>query len=120
MGKICIGKTSDIAQGQAKGFDPMHSGKDSMFVVRKGEQLFAYVDICPHYGTTSLPWKRHKYLDSAAGYLVCAAHGALFEIETGLCVQGPCLGQKLDEIPLEVSCQKDILLSLTTIEEFKL
>ncbi|MEP1444731.1 MAG: Rieske 2Fe-2S domain-containing protein [Paraglaciecola sp.] len=120
MDKICIGKISDIVEGQARGFDPMHGGKDSMFMVRKGDQLFAYVDICPHYGSTSLPWKRHQYLDSAANHLVCAAHGALFEIASGTCVQGPCLGQKLSKIPFEFSSQNEIWISLTIIKEFEL
>lgn len=29
----------------------------------------------------------------------CATHGALFEIETGHCIAGPCLGQNLQKIP---------------------
>ncbi|MDP5039745.1 MAG: Rieske 2Fe-2S domain-containing protein [Paraglaciecola sp.] len=120
MGKLWLGNVSDIADGQAKGFDPNHSGSDTFFIVRQGNELFAYVDICPHYNDTSLPWKRHHSLDSASDYIVCAAHGALFEINNGDCVQGPCKGQKLSKIPLEVSSQQEIWISLTTIKEFNL
>lgn len=120
MSKLLLGSVADIADGQAKGFDLNDSGRDTFFIVRQGEQIFAYVDICPHYNNTSLPWKRHHYLDSASKHIVCAAHGALFEIADGHCVQGPCLGQKLRKIPIEVSSQNEIWISLTTIKEFNL
>jgi len=32
----------------------------------------------------------------------CSTHGALFNIETGECLQGPCLGQSLQAIAHEV------------------
>jgi naringenin degradation protein FdeD len=34
---------------------------------------------------------------------LCASHGALFEKSTGYCVAGPCAGQSLQTLPLEVS-----------------
>ncbi|WP_137165404.1 Rieske (2Fe-2S) protein [Salinimonas lutimaris] len=120
MSKVLLGSLSDIPPGQAKGFDPNQTGKDTFFVVRQGNQLFAYTDICPHYGNTTLPWKRHHYLDSASDHIVCAAHGALFEIDSGTCVQGPCLGQKLLKIPIEVSSHSEMWISLETLEEFNL
>ena len=120
MSKVLLGSVSDITEGHGKGFDPNQTGKDTFFVVRKDNQLFAYTDSCPHYGTTTLPWKRHQYLDSASDYIVCAAHGALFEIDNGACVQGPCLGQRLQKIPIEVSSKNEMWISLKTLKEFKL
>jgi nitrite reductase/ring-hydroxylating ferredoxin subunit len=35
--------------------------------------------------------------------ILCAAHGALFEKLTGYCVAGPCAGQSLRTVPLEVA-----------------
>lgn len=119
MSKVCLGNILDIADGQSRGFDPGCTGQDSLFVVRKGEQVYAYSDVCPHYGSTSLPWKRHQYLDAACKYIVCAAHGALFDIENGLCLQGACEGQSLIKIEVEVLPSKDIWVDLTTIKEFK-
>jgi nitrite reductase/ring-hydroxylating ferredoxin subunit len=29
-------------------------------------------------------------------YLQCHMHGAMYEIETGYCIGGPCLGARLD------------------------
>ena len=36
---------------------------------------------------------------------MCATHGALFEVETGLCIDGPCMGDYLK--PLQSSIVKD-------------
>lgn len=120
MDKHCLGNTADIEDGKAVGFDINNSGEDTFFVVRKGAEFFAYTDVCPHYGDTTLPWKRHQYLDSSAQYIVCAAHGALFEIGSGDCIQGPCMGQKLQKIPVEVSSTNEIWISLQTLKEFNL
>jgi nitrite reductase/ring-hydroxylating ferredoxin subunit len=32
-------------------------------------------------------------------FLQCATHGALFEPDSGYCVEGPCAGQYLTELP---------------------
>lgn len=119
MSNVCLGNINDIADGQAKGFDPALSGNDTVFVVRQGEQLYAFQDICPHYNSTSLPWKRHQYLDASSSYIVCAAHGALFDIQTGLCVRGPCAGQSLNNIPVEVDENQNIWLDLAHIKELE-
>ena len=120
MNKIHLGAVNDFHDGEAKGFDINNAGADTFFVVRKGNEMFAYVDICPHYNDTSLPWKRHMYLDNQSQHIVCAAHGALFDIKDGYCLQGPCLGQTLRKVPIEVSADNDIWIRLTTIEEFNL
>lgn len=102
----------DIADGESRGFDPEHLGNDSVFVVRRGNRIYAYKDICPHYGSTTLPWKRHHYLDASSTYIVCAAHGALFKIENGLCLRGPCKGASLKQITVEVTTNNEIWIDL--------
>jgi len=44
-------------------------------------------------------------------YIMCANHGALFEIDTGLCVYGPCKKQSLTAVPFSVKEDKIYLLS---------
>lgn len=92
----------DIAEREARGFDPCRAGWVSMFIVKRHSALYAYRDLCPHYGTTALPWKRNQYLDKAGDAIVCAAHGARFDIATGLCISGPCLGESLSAVKLTV------------------
>jgi nitrite reductase/ring-hydroxylating ferredoxin subunit len=35
--------------------------------------------------------------------IVCRSHGAMFEIESGLCVDGICIGQSLQRLPIQLS-----------------
>lgn len=93
---------SELRESRAQGFDPFSEGQASLFVVKKDTSLYAYRDRCPHYGTTPLPWKKNEYLDKAGDVIVCAAHGARFDITTGICISGPCLGESLSAIALHV------------------
>lgn len=89
----------DLPDGGARGFDPQRRGGDALFVVRRGQALHAWVDACPHHGTP-MAWRQDAYLNAARDRIVCAAHGAQFEIDTGRCVLGPCLGDALTPVPL--------------------
>ncbi|MET0265074.1 MAG: Rieske 2Fe-2S domain-containing protein [Duganella sp.] len=104
----------DLPDGEARGFDPYRAGQDSLLVVRQGQRLYGYRDLCPHYGDTPMAWRRHAYLDAAHRYIVCAAHGALFEIASGACVCGPCLGQSLTPVRLVVNDHKEVHLITET------
>ena len=86
----------------AKGFAiegewPLHG-----FVVRRGERVYAYVNACPHEGR-SLQWKPDAFLTRDRRLIMCSAHGAIFEIETGLCVAGPCVGAHLRALPARIA-----------------
>lgn len=96
-----LGSLADIADGDARGFDPEGTGRDSVFVVRKGFDLHAYVNACPHMDGAPMAWRKDAYLSGDRSHIVCHAHGARFEIETGLCVLGPCEGQTLTRAPIE-------------------
>ena len=71
------------------------------FVVRRGEQVFAYHNYCMHVGHP-LNWMPHDFLTKDRTAIICASHGAVYEIETGLCVQGPCLGKSLRRVDVEL------------------
>jgi len=94
-----------IAEGRARGFDPRQSGQDSVFVVRHAGRLHAWRNACPHVGGAPMAWRKDAYTNAAGTHIVCSAHGALFEPATGHCVQGPCLGQALT--PLEMDIRSD-------------
>lgn len=102
MQRVLLCHSSELAVGQARGFDPLNSGQDSLFVIKLADRIVAYRDRCPHYGSTTLPWQKDAYLDATGSYIVCAAHGALFDLQTAECVSGPCLGDALDAIPLDI------------------
>ena len=65
----------------------------SLIVRRTGDRVQAWLNICPHAGRR-LDWAPGRFLVDK-GRLVCAAHGAMFEIEHGECIAGPCRGQSL-------------------------
>ena len=72
-----------------------------LFAVRRSSEVFVYVNSCPHLGT-SLDWAPDRFLTADSAFIVCATHGALFGIEGGLCVHGPCLGDRLEAVPLQI------------------
>ena len=70
----------------------------TVFAVKKFGQVHVYVNSCPHIGIP-LEFMPDDFLDQEKRYILCANHGALFEIETGECVAGPCSGQSLEAVP---------------------
>ena len=72
-----------------------------LFLVCKGEAVHAYVNDCPHW---SLPLDVFpgRFLNRVTGDIQCANHGARFAVESGLCIFGPCLGDSLTRVPIEV------------------
>src|SRR5216110_3059479 len=95
--RLCHG--SELSEGAARGFDPHASGRDTMFVVRR-RGFHAYRNACPHWESTPLPWRKDAYLNADATRIVCSAHGAQFDIATGECLLGPCVGQSLTRVAL--------------------
>ena len=89
---------ADIPDGGALGFNPPPGGTRPLFAVRRGRSVFVYRDECPHQGAP-LAWRRNAYLSPDARQIVCFAHGARFELETGLCTAGPCVGERLQSVP---------------------
>lgn len=74
---------------------------ESVILHRKGDTVHAWLNICPHAGRR-LDWAPGKFLMSKDGLLVCAAHGASFELHAGACVAGPCRGDALRAVAVDV------------------
>ena len=92
MLRLCA--PDELAAGQSRGFE---IAGEKLFAVRKDGQLYAYRNRCPHRGIP-LEWLPDQFLDHSASLIQCATHGALFLIESGECVAGPCAGQSLQEL----------------------
>ena len=90
---------SDIAEGEAKGL--YLEGGESVFAVKKGGEIFVYRNQCPHLGIP-LEMMPDKFLDLDKEYIQCSTHGALFQIEDGFCVAGPCSGASLVKQDFEI------------------
>lgn len=74
--------------------------KLEIFVVSKDGHYTAWLNQCPHQGMP-LEWQPNEFLDDDGEHIICATHGALFDIEDGSCLGGPCRGQGLTSIPIE-------------------
>lgn len=86
--ELCV---TDIPEAGSRGF--VCNG-EKYFAVKKQQQIYIYKNACPHIGI-ALEWNEHQFLDSSNTMIQCANHGALFVIENGRCVSGPCSGQQL-------------------------
>lgn len=94
---------SEIGDGDAKLFDKVAiDGRyHELFVVRKGRNVFCYVNDCPHLHIT-LDVIPGRLMNKTEGVIQCANHGAKFEIASGRCIWGPCRGKTLRTKPVEL------------------
>jgi len=104
-------RSEEIAEGQARAFPPHEGSRDKLILVRRRGALYAYWDACPHYGDTPMAWRANEYLNADRNRLVCASHGAEFEIETGRCVLGAALGKSLRAALIEIDAAGEVRLS---------
>ncbi len=95
-------RLDDIADPGGKGF-AFGEGKARLeiFVIRQGARAWAYINSCPHIGTP-LDWREDQFLTRDLRHIVCGTHGAIFDIATGLCRQGPCVGRSLQPVAIAV------------------
>jgi nitrite reductase/ring-hydroxylating ferredoxin subunit len=94
---LCTG--AELAEASSRGFEV---DGQKLLTVRRGGRVYAYENRCPHRGV-GLEWKPDQFLDPSNSLIQCATHGALFLIEDGECVAGPCAGKSLTPIP----CRED-------------
>jgi nitrite reductase/ring-hydroxylating ferredoxin subunit len=92
---------AEIEEGAARGFPAPPGRFTGLFAVRKGGEVRVYVNSCPHIGLPLEPLP-NRFLDTRKAHIVCAAHGARFRIEDGVCISGPCIGQALEAVPCRV------------------
>ncbi len=82
-------------EGQGRSFVArVHGKKFKGFVVKKGGSFYAYQNLCMHL-PIPLDLEDDQFFSYDRTQLQCQMHGALYEIETGTCTGGPCLGAKL-------------------------
>lgn len=114
---VFLCRLDELPDGDSRGFDTQGAGQDTILVVRQGARLRGYRDACPHHGGTPMAWRRHAYLNADRSRIVCSAHGAQFEIATGVCTLGPCLGQSLTPVPLRLTTDGRVFIALNRIQE---
>lgn len=109
--RLCT--ATEVAEGQAiECVDPHDPDGASLLLLRSGGQLHAYLNVCPHAGRP-LNWAPGRFL-YAHGQLVCAAHGASFRPEDGHCIGGPCRGESLKRVAIELVDGEVLLAEIRT------
>ena len=103
---ICA--SDEIERGSAMAFslsrfDPSGESRPFPIVVIRthGNDYVGYVNACPHDGVW-LNIGSGDFFTQDRAFLKCGRHGATFEIDTGLCIDGPCSGKSLRPIALAV------------------
>ena len=96
-----------LAEGECVEFElPGQDEPQPCFAIRHRGQLYAYRNSCPHLGVT-LNWMPDRFLSEDGAFLQCALHGALFRIDDGHCVRGPCAGRRLQAVELAATGATD-------------
>ena len=75
--------------------------KRGFMAIRQGSRLYVYENRCPHV-TMPLDFVPGRFLNAERTHILCANHGALFRIDDGVCVSGPCLGKALTAVAFQV------------------
>jgi len=81
---------------------PLQNPLDILLWRRQGT-VRAYVNRCPHF---SLPLNAQpqKFLLMSGDRIMCAWHCAVFDLQTGRCLDGPANGMWLEELSIALVC----------------
>ena len=92
----------DIPDGDSNGFfTETTDGRLLYMVIRQGEDVFVYRNACPHTGMP-LDFRPGKFLNLDKTLIQCSTHNATFRIRDGFCVTGPCAGDRLTPVDVEI------------------
>ena len=88
--------------GAAAGVTIQDGARQRKFIVlRWAGEIIVYRNRCPHAGIP-LDWIPGRFFDRKGDFLFCASHGASFEPDSGLCVDGPCVGDILERCAIAI------------------
>ena len=108
----CSLSSLDDIDAKSIDIDPFDESK-RFFVVKKHDKIFTYRNICPHT-YAPLNWQGDDFLSLDKEHIQCSMHGAMFRIEDGLCIAGPCINQYLEPVPFEI-VDEEIVLNIGPI-----
>jgi nitrite reductase/ring-hydroxylating ferredoxin subunit len=100
-GRRALCRLDDLPDGASRGFGPVAGGFTGLFAVRQTDAVFVYVNACPHIGTP-LDWTPNRFLSADGSHIICATHGAEFRIADGECMRGPCIGDRLEAVVIQI------------------
>lgn len=113
MKKIYLCQTSELEEYQTREFT-VEIAEDSLnfFLLKQDGDIRAYLNFCPHLGIP-LNWQPDEFMSMEGTHIQCSTHGALFQLEDGYCFSGPCRGESLTPLNIEISESDEIYLVST-------
>lgn len=95
-------RLEEVADGGSAAFTATIAGRPtSVMALRRGGRVFVYVNACPHVGAP-LDMVAGRFLNLEKTHILCSTHGALFRVEDGHCVWGPCHGRALAPVAVSI------------------
>ena len=91
----------DIPDGGALEVAAEQAGAPGIVVVRRGDDAWAYRNVCPHF-SIPLNYEPNTFWAYDAELLMCAHHSAMFRFEDGQCIDGPCQGAALTRVAIRI------------------
>jgi len=105
-----LGRLSDFPDGAAAPASYRDGGREvAVLVVRRGDELRAFLDLCPHQ-YLPLTWRGRKVLSVDGERLRCSNHGAEFAVSDGRGLAGPGSARGLTPVPLRVDPDGTVLV----------
>jgi naringenin degradation protein FdeD len=92
----------DIPDGGSAGFEvPFADEPLALMAIRRGRDVRVYLNSCPHWGSP-LDLVPGHFLTRDGAHILCTTHGALFRVDDGHCLKGPCLGASLKAVCVRI------------------
>lgn len=111
--RLPVCRREDLGPGRLAtawvGHDRHGLPKEALVLVDASGVVRAYVNQCKHLPIPIDSGSR-EFFDEDDAHLICGTHGALFRLDDGMCVRGPCRGIPLDPIALEEHDGEIVLL----------
>jgi nitrite reductase/ring-hydroxylating ferredoxin subunit len=102
LGGRVVASVADVSPGTVKKFWLIcQKYRLDAFLINDRGSFHAYVNRCRHM-PTPLDFVRDEFLSDDGRYLRCYTHGATYEFATGLCIDGPCKGESLYRLPVQI------------------
>lgn len=81
--------------------------KREAVVIKSKEEYKCWLNYCKHITTVNI----HKGGKAPIrdDEIVCQNHGAMFNIDTGVCTFGPCKGARLDSVEVDTDSESVVL-----------
>ena len=92
-------QAAEVARGRFVRVGPAF---DSVLVGRVDGRWRAYANLCRHRALP-LDLGAPSAMSDDGRYLLCHQHGALYRLDDGRCVSGPCAGDALAEVAITAS-----------------